>query len=40
MIPDLPEILVILFISIAIFGMTTLDDIGAFVWRFRQRWIE
>jgi hypothetical protein len=40
MIPDLPEVLVILFISTAIFGLSKLDEIGAFVWRMRRKWFE
>lgn len=37
MIPELPEIIVIFVICVAIFGLGKLDDLGELVWRLRCR---
>ena len=38
MFPKTPEIVVIVIISIAIFGLSNLEDLGEFVWRLRVKW--
>lgn len=37
MIPELPEIIVIFVICVAIFGLGKLEDVGEVVWRLRCR---